>query len=706
MKSTNKTRLLFMKKLSYSFRLATVIIIALIVSCGTFAQSFVHPGAMNTKKDLDFIKDKIKNNQEPWKSAYAGFLATKENNYQGITPKPFASLSYVAHPYSSVNCGSFNNPNVGCNDIVYDGMAAYAQALNFYITGDAAYAASSTKIIMGWCDTYKKNTESNSDLVVSWAAPWYVNAAEILRYTPNSGWTTTNTTKFNGLLNLFKSYVWSSGMDNRRNNWVMSAIEARLAIAIFQDDRTAFDKAIKNWKDRAKTYIYLKTDGDVPLSAVGDSKAQVISTWKQGSNALAFVDGLCMETCRDISHTKLGVQALLNGAEIAWSQGEDLLTAEKRRFTAFLELHSPWMMGANPPSNVCDGSLSLVSEEAFEIAYNHLNGRLGIDLPQTKKMLLRNRPNNASRWLTKWETLCYAERPFGTTNPDPCATTAAPKISITAPANNASFTVGQTISISANATSGSTISKVEFYNGTALAATDNAAPYSFSTSTLAVGTYSFTAKVYDNCNKIATSSAVNIKVNSVAVNNPPTVSFTKPLNNNSFTAPATLVVNASATDADGISNVQLFINNVLVRQESAAPYDWNHTNQDAALQNLAAGTYTLKAVATDSKGLTGEASITITITTVTTDPCLAAAAPTVSITAPANNASFNEGQNITVTAGANSGSTISKVEFYNGSTLAGSDNTAPYTFATSTLVAGTYTFTAKVFDNCAKTATS
>jgi len=78
---------------------------------------------------------------------------------------------------------------------------------------------------------------------------------------------------------------------------------------------------------------------------------------------------------------------------------------------------------------------------------------------------------------------------------------------------------------------------------------------------------------------------------------------------------ADLYVLAAASDANGsIANVQLFLNNQLVRQEGLAPYEWGAAGQnDPLLQNLAAGTYTLKAVATDNAGATGQATITVTV---------------------------------------------------------------------------------------------
>ncbi|WP_238527964.1 Ig-like domain-containing protein [Aquimarina agarivorans] len=102
----------------------------------------------------------------------------------------------------------------------------------------------------------------------------------------------------------------------------------------------------------------------------------------------------------------------------------------------------------------------------------------------------------------------------------------------------------------------------------------------------------------------------------VSTNAQPSISFTRPNNNNqTFTAPGNLTVNVNASDSDGsISNVKLFINNRLVRQENTAPYDWGLAAQnDSQLKNLSAGTYTLRAVATDNDGATKEVSRRVTV---------------------------------------------------------------------------------------------
>jgi hypothetical protein len=88
-----------------------------------------------------------------------------------------------------------------------------------------------------------------------------------------------------------------------------------------------------------------------------------------------------------------------------------------------------------------------------------------------------------------------------------------PAIAITSPATTATFTAPATINLAATATvSSGTITNVSFYNGTTLLGTDNTAPYSYSWSNVAAGTYSVRAVVTDNTNKTAEATQ-SIKVN-------------------------------------------------------------------------------------------------------------------------------------------------------------------------------------------------
>ena len=82
-------------------------------------------------------------------------------------------------------------------------------------------------------------------------------------------------------------------------------------------------------------------------------------------------------------------------------------------------------------------------------------------------------------------------------------------------------------------------------------------------------------------------------------------------------------------------------------------------------------------------------------------------APSVSITSPSNNAVFSAPATVTITADAlDSDGTISDVEFYNGTTLLGRSNTAPYVFTWNDVAAGSYVITVKAYDNAGASSTS
>jgi chitodextrinase len=262
----------------------------------------------------------------------------------------------------------------------------------------------------------------------------------------------------------------------------------------------------------------------------------------------------------------------------------------------------------------------------------------------------------------------------------------APTVSITAPANNAIYVAQANIALTATAADADgSVAKVEFYNGATLLGQSTTSPYTYSWTNVGAGTYTITAKAYDNLGASTTSSAITIQVNG---NQNPTVSITSPANNATFISPATITINATASDIDGtVSKVDFYNGTTLLGTDNSSPYSYTWSG-------VAAGTYTITAKATDDKNGTTTSSA---ITVVVNNPNVA---PTVSITSPANNASFVAPSDITITTNASdSDGSISKVEFYNGATLLGTVTSGPYNYVWSGVTAGTYTITAKAYDN-------
>ncbi len=178
-------------------------------------------------------------------------------------------------------------------------------------------------------------------------------------------------------------------------------------------------------------------------------------------------------------------------------------------------------------------------------------------------------------------------------------------------------------------------------------------------------------------------------------NQPPQAAITSPADGSILTA-GNIGVTAAASDSDGtVSRVDFFAGATPLGSKTSAPYSvtW------AAVP----GTYSLKAVAVDNDG----ASTTSATVSIRVDPPAANQPPIVSLTAPANGAKFTAPATVVLNASASdSDGTISKVEFYNGTTVLNTDTTSPYSYTWASVPAGTYTVTAKAYDNAGASVSS
>lgn len=133
---------------------------------------FAHPGVLNSRAQLDFVRTKVQAGQQPWKAAFDAMLAS-----------PYSSLSRTPKPRAVVECGSYSNPDIGCSDEREDAIAAYGDALAWYITRDARYAKKSIELMDAWSAKIKDHTNSNAPLQSGWAGSTWPRAAEIIKHT-------------------------------------------------------------------------------------------------------------------------------------------------------------------------------------------------------------------------------------------------------------------------------------------------------------------------------------------------------------------------------------------------------------------------------------------------------------------------------------------------------------------------------------------
>src|SRR5688500_1094097 len=166
------------------------------------------------------------------------------------------------------------------------------------------------------------------------------------------------------------------------------------------------------------------------------------------------------------------------------------------------------------------------------------------------------------------------------------------------------------------------------------------------------------------------------------VNQPPTVSLTSPADNTTVTKGDIVHISADAADSDGsVDRVEFYAGSARINTDGAAPYSFDWTPP-------VTGTFVITAKAYDfDGGVTTSQPVTVNVV-----PPANNAPPTVTITSPANNATINRSSGTTIRATASdSDGTVVKVEFYIGSTLLGTDTSAPYSFFWRPTARGNFT---------------
>src|SRR3990172_3975075 len=177
------------------------------------------------------------------------------------------------------------------------------------------------------------------------------------------------------------------------------------------------------------------------------------------------------------------------------------------------------------------------------------------------------------------------------------------------------------------------------------------------------------------------------------------VSITSPTSGTTYTTAQTVPITASAS-GNGVAKVEFYDGTTLKGTDTASPYTyaWSITSTNN-------GTHSWTAKAYDAAG---KSTTSTAVGTTVNIPTSDTTAPTVSISSPASGTTYTAAQTVTITASASDNVGVTKVEFYDGATLKGTDTASPYTYAWSFTNAnnGTHSWTAKAYDTAGNISTS
>lgn len=395
---------------------------------------FKHPGVLSSLKELEFIKQKIADSEEPWATEFERMKTSR-----------FADRDYLkkmAEPPAVVSSDFSGKGDQGFAQEMKDANAAYTQALMWYFTHDVIYAKNAAGILETYAKTVTSHLGRNWYLEVAWAGSVFPLSAELLRatYRPWDG---------QRMIAKWFNDVFLPPLHQRVafGNREFAVINALAAIGVYNEDPAAFYLAINHWLNYVPAYHYLSEDGSTPYlpdywtQEVTPSdefllrlnEARFPKDWtpwitlhrelwnaelihgKLGDDTtamrksvadrdpsvvwvgapLTYVNGYTAETARDLAHVEESFAAEINVAEIAWHQGIDIYTSQAKRLTAFMETDAKLRLGEPPPESMTAQLTADGLVKTFEIAYNHYAKRMRIQLPYMQQILLILRETGA-----------------------------------------------------------------------------------------------------------------------------------------------------------------------------------------------------------------------------------------------------------------------------------------------------------------------
>jgi len=343
------------------------VVIAVAPLCRTTKANdkpFVHPGVLHNRADLDFVKNKVEIGEEPWKTAW-----------EQLRSHSVAQLAYTPRPSEDVVRGPYNRPNIGGDDMLRDGSAAYTHAIQWTITGNAAHADKAIEILNAFATTLKSVGGHDARLLVGMAGINFVGAAEILRHTYTE-WKPSDQQRFEQLLRNVLYPVIENFYPTANGNWDAAMIQTMMAMGVFLDDHAMFDRAVHYYRD-------------------GEGNGAIRHYFNEF--------GECQETGRDQGHTQMGLGYLGCAAEIAWKQGVDLYGEADNRLALGFEYTVKYNLGHDVPyqpyrsvegryhyKTISDKSRGRFSG-MYERVYHHYHDRMGMAMPYTKQVVERIR---------------------------------------------------------------------------------------------------------------------------------------------------------------------------------------------------------------------------------------------------------------------------------------------------------------------------
>jgi hypothetical protein len=312
----------------------------------------IHPGILQTRADLEFMKAKIKSDEEPWKSAW-----------DRLQNEPTSSLDFKPKPCAHIIRGAYGAGQKGGAELSASASAANSHVLQWFVTGNEAYARKAIEIFDGWSATLVDFYENDAMLLAGWTGGEFANAAEILRAT-FPAWRGESRAQFKRMLLTVYVPLLRMFYPEANGNWDAAIMFTLFSIGIFCEDQTLMDEVYHHYR---------------------------LGPVNSGITRYIYPSGQCEETCRDQGHVQLGLGYLARTSIIAWNQGLDLFGEADNRLALGYEYTASLLLGEKVHAYGTIVDTRSRFSDIYEGVLQHYRYIKGMDLPYTEKAALRAR---------------------------------------------------------------------------------------------------------------------------------------------------------------------------------------------------------------------------------------------------------------------------------------------------------------------------
>ena len=323
-------------------------------------QNFIHPGLLQNREDLEYMKQQIQKGVKEWKSAFEKLQSE-------------ASLDFEPQPFTHVVRGSYGREGQGQQELSASALASYQHALLWYITENKAHAEKAIEIINAWSPVLWDFDGNDAKLIAGLTGQNFLNAAEILKYS-ESGWKEEDINAFTKLMLTVYYPVIQNFFTEANGNWDAAMINTMLCLGIFTDKPEIFERAV----DR---YHWGSNNG--------------------GITKYIYPHGQIQESTRDWPHVQLGLGEFAKAAQVAWTQGIDFYGVADNRLALGYEYSAKYMLGEEVTAY---GTISARGRGEFRDIYEgvffHYKQEKGLEMPFTARALEHTRPASSLMFLT------------------------------------------------------------------------------------------------------------------------------------------------------------------------------------------------------------------------------------------------------------------------------------------------------------------